>query len=88
MNIQVEERDMPRGKIKKLVSDKGFGFIRDPEGNDVFFYHSSVVDQAFDRLDEGQPVVFEIDENGGNGRGPRARSVQPLGFGTSRRRAK
>lgn len=71
---------MPRGRIKKLVVDKGFGFIRDPEGNEVFFHHSSVVDQAFKRLDEGQPVVFDLGDHDGNGKRPRASSVQPLGF--------
>lgn len=71
---------MPRGKIKKLVAGKGFGFIRDPEGNEVFFHHSSVADQAFARLDEGQPVVFDLGAHGGNGKRPKASSVQPLGF--------
>jgi cold shock CspA family protein len=39
---------MPAGKIKKLVQDKGFGFIQTDNGEDVFFHHSIVADMGFD----------------------------------------
>ena len=73
---------MPHGVVKKIVSDRGFGFIAQGEGADLFFHHSSVVDQGFDGLHEGQPVEFDIDnDNGGGGRrgdkGPRAVNVKP-----------
>jgi len=55
---------MPQGRIKKLVSDKGFGFIAG-DGEDMFFHHSSVEGTNFDELQEGQTVEFEI------GRGPK-----------------
>jgi len=38
---------MPLGKIKKLVADKGFGFIQTDSGTDIFFHHSTVADQGF-----------------------------------------
>lgn len=70
---------MPTGTIKKLVHDKGFGFIQPQEGSDVFFHHSSVADGQFDHLTEGQPVEYTIEEGSGpRGKGPRAASVTPL----------
>ena len=63
---------MPQGKIKKLVSDRGFGFIEGDRG-DLFFHHSEVQGAAFEELREGQTVDYEI----GQGRkGPCAVSVQ------------
>jgi len=70
---------MPQGAIKKIVTDRGFGFIS-AEGGDIFFHHSSVVESAFDDLQEGQSVEYEVEDDGGRGRGkgPRASSVKPL----------
>jgi len=70
---------MAQGKIKKLVAEKGFGFIETAGQKDVFFHHSTVAEQAFDTLQQGQPVEFQIDDEGGaKGKGPRAKSVTPL----------
>jgi len=63
---------MPQGRIKKLVTDKGFGFI-DGERGDLFFHHSEVQDVTFEELREGQTVEFEI---GQGPKGPRASSVR------------
>ena len=69
---------MPAGTIKKLVQDKGFGFIATNDGTDVFFHHTTVADQGFDNLEIGQQVEFTVDAQGGNkGKGPRAASVTP-----------
>jgi CspA family cold shock protein len=69
---------MPVGTIKKLVMDKGFGFIASSEGADVFFHHSAVADRQFEALEEGQSVEFTIEQgNGPKGKGPRAASVTP-----------
>ncbi len=70
---------MPTGKIKKLVHDRGFGFIQGEDGRDVFFHHSAVTDQGFDMLTEGQHVEFSVDEGGRDqrGKGPRASVVNP-----------
>ncbi len=67
---------MPVGKIKKLVQDKGFGFISG-EGGDIFFHHSTVADQGFDNLTVGQSVEYTVDNNSSGGKGPRAASVTP-----------
>ena len=67
---------MPQGKIKKLVSDRGFGFIEGESGDDLFFHHSEIQEIAFDELREGQSVEYEI----GQGRkGPCATSVKLTG---------
>jgi CspA family cold shock protein len=69
---------MASGKIKKLVQDKGFGFIQTGSGEDVFFHHSIVADHGFDNLTEGQAVEYAVEEGqGGKGKGPRAASVTP-----------
>ena len=69
---------MPVGTIKKLVQEKGFGFITSPDGGDVFFHHSIVEDQQFDNLTEGQQVEYTVEAGGTpKGKGPRAASVKP-----------
>jgi CspA family cold shock protein len=71
---------MPQGRIKKLVADRGFGFIS-AEPDEVFFHHSAVVDQRFQELQEGQLVEYALadeEEASRRGRGPRATTVKPL----------
>lgn len=65
---------MPEGVIKRLT-DKGFGFIDNGTGKDLFFHSSSVEGGGFDRLREGQRVSFT---EGRGPKGPRAESVKPL----------
>ena len=47
------------GTIKRLVRDKGFGFIRASDGNEYFFHQSACQDVPFDALHEGQNVTFD-----------------------------
>jgi CspA family cold shock protein len=69
---------MAVGKIKKIVQDKGFGFIQTDAGEDVFFHHSIVADSGFDGLSEGQQVEYTVDQaTPPKGKGPRAASVAP-----------
>ncbi len=69
---------MAQGVIKKLVADRGFGFISGEKG-DVFFHVSSCLDVRFDDLQVGQTVEYELDEGESRGgRGPRAASVRPV----------
>lgn len=63
---------MPEGKIKKLVSDKGFGFI-EGDRDDMFFHHSSVEGCTFEDLRVGDSVEYDI---GQSPKGPRAEHVQ------------
>lgn len=66
---------MSEGKIKK-ITQKGFGFIETPNGQDLFFHSSSVTDGRFEELSEGQ--VVQYDEGRGQ-KGPCAERVQPVG---------
>jgi len=50
---------MATGTIKKLVSDRGFGFIQQTDGTDLFFHRSAVTGASFDDLGEGQTVSYE-----------------------------
>ena len=54
---------MHTGKIKKLVRDRGFGFIDDTDGREVFFHQSSLIDAKFEALSEDQPVTFEVQKS-------------------------
>ncbi|MBN2023297.1 MAG: cold shock domain-containing protein [Pirellulales bacterium] len=63
---------MPQGTIRKLVTEKGFGFIKGDKG-DLFFHHSSVEGTSFEELREGQAVQFE---EGTSPKGPRAENVK------------
>ncbi len=65
---------MPQGTIKRLVSDRGFGFV-EGESGDVFFHHSSVEGVNFEELSEGQMLEYELGEGP---KGPRAVNVRLL----------
>jgi CspA family cold shock protein len=66
---------MPTGTIKRLVRDRGFGFIRD-DGGQEWFFHRSSVQGSFDQLSEGQRVSFEEEPSA---KGPRAGNVRTEG---------
>ncbi len=65
---------MTTGTVKKVVSDRGFGFITAEDGKEYFF-HRSAVEQSldFDRLAGGEKVQFEVEPSP---RGPRAAHVR------------
>jgi CspA family cold shock protein len=65
---------MPQGTIKKIVSDKGFGFISGEKG-DIFFHLSSVQGKRFEELTEGESVEYETEISQ---KGPRAVSVRAI----------
>jgi len=67
-------RSMANGTVKKLVSDRGFGFITAEDGKDYFFHRDGLDSSIdFDRLVGGEKVAFEIESSP---RGPRAVKVQ------------
>jgi cold shock protein len=61
------------GTIKRLVSDKGFGFIAAGGNEEYFFHQSACTGMRFDELREGQTVTFEV---GRGPKGPRAENVR------------
>lgn len=64
---------MPQGTIKKVLADKGFGFIEGERG-DLFFHHSSLEGASMESLQIGQRVTYE---EGRGPKGPRAETVRP-----------
>ena len=64
---------MATGTIKRLVRDRGFGFILGQDGVELFFHRSALQGEGFDRLTEGQPVEFDVEKGD---KGPRAANVR------------
>ncbi len=64
---------MQTGKIKKLIRDKGFGFISGTDGRELFFHQNSLAEVKFDALNEGQAVSYDVEKSD---KGPRAINVR------------
>ena len=64
---------MHSGKIKKLIRDRGFGFINAVDGREVFFHSSTLLHTSFDDLKEGEDVQFDVEKTQ---KGPKAINVQ------------
>jgi len=54
---------MNTGKIKKLVRDRGFGFISDTDGREVFFHQNALVEVKFEALNEDQAVSYDVEKS-------------------------
>ncbi len=66
---------MAIGTVKKVVSDRGFGFISGEDGKDYFFHRDALASSLdFDRMATGDRVEFEFQSSE---RGPRAVNVRP-----------
>ena len=63
---------MPQGTIKKLITNKGFGFIAGEKG-EIFFHHSALEGTTIEALSEGQQVEYE---EGRSPKGPCAENVR------------
>ena len=51
---------MPKGTVKWFNASKGYGFIAQEGGEDLFVHFSAIQGDGYKSLDEGQPVEFEI----------------------------
>lgn len=58
-----------KGTIKRVIRERGFGFISAEDGSEVFFHRSALQDVDFDTLEEGNSVEFDVETGD---RGPRA----------------
>jgi CspA family cold shock protein len=66
---------MAEGKVKWFNEAKGFGFIENSEGGDVFVHFSAIQASGFKTLQEGASVSFDIEQGP---KGPSAVNVKPL----------
>lgn len=67
--------DTITGKVKFFNESKGFGFIEQENGPDVFVHFSAIQSDGFKTLADGQQVEFTI---GQGPKGPQAQNVKPL----------
>ena len=63
---------MNKGTVKWFNDQKGYGFISDEEGKDVFVHYSGLAMEGFKTLEEGQKVEFEVVDGA---KGPQAVNV-------------
>ena len=66
---------MSKGTVKWFNNQKGYGFILDEAGRDVFVHYSGLVMEGYKTLEEGQAVEFELTEGA---KGPQAIKVVKL----------
>ena len=66
---------MVNGTVKWFNDKKGFGFIEQENGPDVFVHHSGIVTNGFRSLDEGAQVTFDIEDSP---KGPSATNVKTV----------
>jgi cold shock protein len=70
---KIRRQVMASGKVKWFDNKKGFGFIVEETGQDVFVHHSAILGQGFKTLNEGEVVQFEVVESN---KGLKAQNVQ------------
>jgi CspA family cold shock protein len=66
---------MAQGTVKWFNADKGFGFISNDAGGDVFVHHTAIIGEGYRSLDEGQKVSFDVTQGQ---KGPQASNVTKL----------
>jgi CspA family cold shock protein len=64
---------MPIGTVKFFNAEKGYGFLSQPDGEDVFVHVSNIAGNGYRTLEEGQQVEYEV---GPGRKGPEAKNVQ------------
>ncbi|MGI8620933.1 MAG: cold-shock protein [Actinomycetota bacterium] len=66
---------MAQGTVKWFNNDKGYGFISQPDGEDVFVHFSAIQTDGYKSLEEGQSVEFEVTQGP---KGKQATNVRPV----------
>ena len=70
--------NMPKGTIRRLMTDRGYGFIKPEQGEELFFHRSKLQGVDYSSLREGQEVEFKV----GQGRNGRSEAVEVRLAGT------
>lgn len=66
---------MAEGTVKWFNNDKGYGFISQEGGEDVFVHYSAIQSEGYKSLEEGQSVTFDVTQGP---KGKQAANVRPL----------
>ena len=66
---------MAKGKVKWFNAEKGYGFIENEEGGDVFVHFSAIAMDGYKTLEEGQAVEYDVTDGE---KGPQAVNVVKL----------
>lgn len=67
----------PHGVVDRIFANEGYGFVRMPDGQEVYFHRNAVVDNGFDALEAGAKVRCEVAEGEGI-KGAQASTVRPI----------
>jgi len=73
--LEEKERTVPTGKVKWFNNSKGYGFIQQEDGTDIFVHFSAIQGDGYKTLDEGQSVSFEVTQGP---KGLQAANVQKI----------
>lgn len=71
----MEDKDMSKGTVKWFNNQKGYGFISDEAGNDVFVHYTGLNMEGYKTLEEGQAVEYDLTDGE---KGPQAVNVVKL----------
>lgn len=74
-SFEKEVNAMAEGTVKWFSDKKGYGFIQQEDGSDLFVHYSAINTPGFKTLSEGDRVSFEVEESD---RGPKAKNVTKI----------
>jgi CspA family cold shock protein len=66
---------MAKGKVKRLMRERGFGFIAAEDGREIFFHQSELQNTSFNALQEGDQLEFDVAKGD---KGPKAENIKKI----------